>query len=38
LNGDERELIMSNLFFDDEIVDIQFDFGIYMEIKEVKFF
>lgn len=29
---------MNNLFFNEEIVDIEFDFGIYMESKEVKFY
>ena len=29
---------MNNLFYNEEIVDIEFDFGIYMESKEVKFY
>lgn len=29
---------MNNLFFNEEIVNIEFDFGIYMESKEVKFY
>ena len=29
---------MKNVFFDDEIIDIEFDFGIYLEIKDVKFY
>jgi hypothetical protein len=29
---------MNNLFYDEEIIDIEFDFGIYMEGKEVKFY
>lgn len=29
---------MTNVFFDDEIIDIEFDFGIYLEIKDVKFY
>ena len=29
---------MGNILFEDEIVDIEFDFGIYLESKEVRFF
>lgn len=29
---------MSKLFFNEEILDIEFDFGIYMNSKEVKFY
>lgn len=29
---------MNNLIFNDEIVDIEFDFGIYLESKEVRFY
>jgi hypothetical protein len=29
---------MANVFFEDEIIDIEFDFGIYLEIKDVKFY
>jgi hypothetical protein len=29
---------MNNLIFNDEIVDVEFDFGIYLESKEVRFY
>jgi len=29
---------MNKLIFNEEILDIEFDFGIYMESKEVKFY
>ena len=29
---------MNNLIFNDEIVDIEFDFGFYLESKEVRFY
>lgn len=33
-----KEVNMNNLFFNEEIINIEFDFGIYMESKEVKFY
>ena len=33
-----KEANMNNLFFIEEIINIEFDFGIYMESKEVKFY
>lgn len=33
-----KEVIMNNLFFSEEIINIEFDFGIYMESKEMKFY
>lgn len=29
---------MNNMFFNEEIIDIEFDFGIYMENKEMVFY
>lgn len=29
---------MNKLFFDEEVLDVEFDFGIYMESKEVRFY
>ena len=29
---------MNNLIFNEEILDIEFDFGIYMDSKEMKFY
>ncbi len=29
---------MNNLFYEEEIIDIEFDFGIYIESKEVIFY
>jgi hypothetical protein len=33
-----KEAIMNNLFYEEEIIDIEFDFGIYIESKEVIFY
>lgn len=29
---------MKNMFFEDELIDIEFDFGIYLGDREVKFY
>ena len=33
-----KEANMNNLFFNEEIINIEFDFGIYMASKEVRFY